>query len=94
MKPNDPEYKKQLETISLIPSNKFDADNLNALTKEDMRDFELRHLRELTEQAANMDADEQLATARGIRIEILHNAVGEYITRQQEKNHAITQLQE
>ena len=51
-----------------------------------MRDFEIRHLLELTEQAQNMDINEQMATAKGLMIEVLFNAVGDYITAQQQKN--------
>lgn len=86
MKPGDPEYSRQLDVISAIPSNKTDDNNLSGYTDQDMRDFELRHLRELTEQAQNMDVNEQIATARGIRIEILHNVIGEYIAAQQQQN--------
>ena len=51
---------------------------------------ELEHEKEiLTEQARNMDIDEQIATARGLRIEVLHNAVGEYIEAQQKQNATI-----
>lgn len=86
MRLGDPEYKRRIDLINSIPSNKIDEVNLKNISDEGMRDFELRHLRELTEQAQNMDADEQLATARGLRIEILFNAVGEYIEAQQSKN--------
>ena len=94
LKVGDPEYAKKIEMIPMIPSNKIDDQNLNNYTSEDMRDFELRHLRELTEQAANMDIDEQIATAAGLRIEILFNAVGDYITRQQENNRTIETLKQ
>ena len=86
MRANDPEYKRRIEMISSIPSNKIDDINLKNISDEGMRDFEKRHLRELTEQALNMDVNEQMALARGMRVEILFNAVGEYITAQQEKN--------
>lgn len=89
MKVNDPEYQRALDVISGIPSNKVDAVNLNNISEDNMRDFEKRHLLELTEQARNMDIDEQIATARGLRIEVLHNAVGEYISAQQKQNATI-----
>ena len=94
MRVGDPEYQKKLDMISMIPSNKIDDQNLNNYTSEDMRDFELRHLRELTEQAANMDVDEQIATAAGLRIEVLFNAVGDYIEKQQENNRTIETLKQ
>lgn len=85
MRYGDPEYKRRIELINSIPSNKVDADNLNKYSVEDMRDFEKRHLQELTDQAMKMDPEEQMATARGLKIEVLHNAIGEYITRQELK---------
>ena len=89
MRVGDPEYQRALDVISGIPSNKTDDNNLKRYSEDQMRDFEKRHLLELTEQARNMDIDEQIATARGLRIEVLHNAVGEYIAAQQEQNATI-----
>ena len=94
MRLGDPEYKRQIELIQSIPSNKIDEVNLKNISDEGMRDFERRHLRELTEQAVNMDVEEQIATAAGLRIEVLFNAVGDYIRRQQEKNQTIETLKE
>lgn len=85
MRYNDPEYRRQIELIQSVPSNKIDADNLNKYSAEDMRDFEKRHLQELTDQALKMDPEEQEATARGLNIAVLHNAIGEYIKRQELK---------
>lgn len=98
MKYGDPEYKRRLEVIRAIPSepisNKFDAEDLSRYSPEAMRDFEIRHLQELTDQTQKMDDAEQMATARGIRIEILHNAIGEYITRQELKAAKIDEANE
>lgn len=91
MKYGDPEYQRRLDIISAIPSNKFDEVDLNRHSEQDMRNFEIRHLHELTDQAMKMDEEEQMATARGLRIEILHNAIGEYITRQEEINKSMKQ---
>ena len=85
MKYGDPEYQRKLEVISMVPSNKVDEDNLNLYSDQDMRDFEVRHLQELTDQAMKMDMNEQMATARGLNIAVLHNAIGEYISRQELK---------
>lgn len=85
MKYGDPEYQRKLEVISMVPSNKVDEDNLNRYSDQDMRDFEVRHLQELTDQAMKMDMNEQMATARGLNIAVLHNAIGEYISRQELK---------
>lgn len=79
------EYGRQIDVIQSIPSNKIDDVNLKNISDEGMRDFERRHLLELTEQARNMDVDEQIATAAGLRIEVLFNAVGDYIRRQEAK---------
>ena len=94
MKYGDPEYKQRLELINAIPSNKFDAENLNRLSAEDMRDFEKRHLQELTDQTLKMDADEQAAVAAGLNIAILHNAIGDYIKRQELKAAKIDEANE
>lgn len=94
MRYGDPEYKKRLELINAIPSNKIDSDNLNRYSAEDMRDFEKRHLQELTDQALKMDPEEQMATARGLNIAVLHNAIGEYITRQELKAQKIDEASE
>ena len=89
MRYGDEEYGRQLDVIQAIPSNKVDNVNLNNISDDSMRDFEKRHLLELTEQARNMDADEQQATAAGLNIAVLYNAVGDYIRRQElkEKKH-------
>ncbi|MBR4490043.1 hypothetical protein IKP13_05345 [bacterium] len=81
----DEEYGRKLEVIQAIPSNKFDEVNLNKLSEDAMKESEKRHLRELTEQASNMDPEEQIATAAGLNIAVLHNAIGEYIKRQELK---------
>ena len=85
MRYGDETYQQKLDMIAAIPSSKFDDVNLKNISDEDMRDIERRHLRELTEQAANMDPDEQIATAAGLNIAVLHNAIGEYIKRQELK---------
>ena len=85
MKYGDPEYQRRLDLINSIPSNKIDSDNLNKYSAEDMRDFEKRHLRELTDQTMKMDPQEQEAVAAGLNIAILFNALGEYIKRQELK---------
>lgn len=85
MRYGDEEYGRQLDIIQAIPSNKIDEVNLKNISDDGMRDFEKRHLKELTEQARNMDADEQIATAAGLRIEVLFNAIGDYIQRQEAK---------
>ena len=91
MKYGDAEYKRRLEVIQTIPSdmtipsNKIDAVDLSGLSPEDMLDYEKRHLQELTDMALKMDPAEQEATARGLNIAVLFNAIGEYIKRQELK---------
>jgi hypothetical protein len=85
MRYGDPEYQRRLELINMIPSNKFDKENLSSLSDDAMRDFEKRHLQELTDQTMKMDEDEQVAVAAGLNIAVLHNAIGEYIKRQELK---------
>ena len=91
MKYGDPEYKRRLEVIQMIPSemtipsNKIDAVDLSGLSAEDMLDYEKRHLQELTDMVLKMDDAEQEAVARGLKIAVLHNAVGDYIKRQELK---------
>ena len=94
MKYGDPEYQRKLEVISMVPSNKFDSENLNNIPDDAMRDFERRHLQELTDQAMKMDPDEQAATARGLNIAVLHNAIGEYISRQELKAAKLDEMKE
>lgn len=98
MRYGDPEYNRRLELIQTIPSepisNKFDDEDLSVHSPEKMRDFEIRHLQELTDQATKMDEHEQMATARGLNIAVLHNAIGEYITRQELKAAKIDEASE
>ena len=85
MKYGDPEYQRKLDLINSIPSNKVDSENLNRYSVEDMKDFEKRHLQELTDQTMKMDADEQMAVAAGLNVAVLFNALGDYIKRQELK---------
>lgn len=86
MRYNDPEYKRKIEMIksvpTTIPSNKIDAEDLSGIAAEDMRDFELRHLSELTQQAVCMDRAEQEATAQGLAVDVLFNELGRRIQAQ------------
>ena len=94
MKYGDPEYRMKLDLINSIPSNKFDTENLNGLSDDAMRDFEKRHLQELTDQTMKMDPDEQIAVAAGLNIAVLHNAMGEYIKRQELKAAKLDEVKE
>lgn len=97
MKYNDPEYRRRIEMLQTVPdhlSNKVDADNLEQFSQADMREFEVRHLQELTDQTMKMDEYEQMAVARGLKINIIYTAIGEYINRAEEQAAAIKQITE
>lgn len=97
MKYNDPEYRRRIEMLQTVPdhlSNKVDADNLEQFSQADMREFEVRHLQELTDQTMKMDEYEQMAVARGLKINIIYAAIGEYINRAEEQAAAIKQITE
>lgn len=97
MKYNDPEYRQRIEMLQGIPdhiSNKVDADNLDNLSDADMREFEVRHLLELTDQTMKMDDFEQMAVARGLKINIIYAALGEFINKAEEQAKAIKQITE
>lgn len=81
MKYGDSEYQKQLDFINIIPSNKFDTEDLSKLTKGDMDEFNEKHLRDLREQVRGYDDQELTAVAEEIakiNFTILHNVLGEY----------------
>ena len=97
MKYGDPEYRRRIEMLQTVPdhlSNKVDAENMAQYTEADMREFEVRHLQELTDQTMKMDEYEQMAVARGLKINIIYAAIGEYINRAEEQAAAIKQITE
>ena len=97
VKYNDPEYRRRIEMLSGIPnqlSNKTDEVDLSRISEADMREFEVRHLLELTDQTMKMDDFEQMAVARGLKIGIVYSILGEYINRAEEQSAAIKQITE
>lgn len=97
MKYNDPEYRRRIEMLSAVPdhlSNKVDVDDMTQYSNADMREFEVRHLQELTDQTMKMDDYEQMAVARGIKIGVIYAVLGEYINRAEEQSAAIKQITE
>jgi len=97
MKYNDPEYRQRIEMLQGIPdrlSNKVDAVPMDQYSEADMREFEVRHLLELTDQTMKMDEFEQMAVARGLKINIIYAALGEFITKAEEQAKAIKQITE
>lgn len=97
MKYNDPEYRQRIEMLQGIPNqltNKVDAVPMDQYSEADMREFEVRHLLELTDQTMKMDDFEQMAVARGLRIAIIYSALGEFINKAEEQSKAIKQITE
>lgn len=97
MKYNDPEYRQRIEMLQGIPNqltNKVDAVPMDQYSEADMREFEVRHLLELTDQTMKMDDFEQMAVARGLKINIIYAALGEFITKAEEQAKAIKQITE
>lgn len=69
MRPGDPNYRKQLEVIGEIPSNKVDAIDLSGLSELQMAEYESQHERDLRAQVSAFDEkDKQIVVD-----EILHN---------------------
>lgn len=97
MKYGDPEYRRRIEMLQTVPdhlSNKVDEDDLSYLSQADMREFEVRHLQELTDQTMKMDPFEQAAVAKGLHISVIVNALIDYINRAEEQAKAIKQITE
>ena len=97
MKYGDPEYRRRIEMLSGIPdrvSNKVDTDNMDNYSETDMREFEVRHLQELMDQTQKMDDYEQMAVARGLKISVIYQVLGEYIVRAEEQSSALKQITE
>ena len=78
------EYQRQLDVINMIPSNKVDNPNLNLLSKEQMDEFEVRHLQELADQTRNYDFNEQRVVAENLDPFILYNTLGDWMTSARE----------
>lgn len=69
MRPGDPNYRKQLEVIGEIPSNKVDAIDLSGLSELQMAEYESQHERDLRAQVSAFDEKDKLIVVD----EILHN---------------------
>ena len=92
MKPNDPEYRKRIEMISTIPSNKIDDVPLKNISDEVMDQFNEKHLRDLQDQVNAYDLEELQAVSEAIveRCWIVpFNALGEYFNRIYKQKEAI-----
>lgn len=83
MRYGDPEYQKQINFISMIPSNKIDTDNLKNISDDAMEMYNEKHLRDLREQVRGYDEQELEVVADEIaRIgwTYCYNAVGNYFS--------------
>lgn len=92
MRANDPEYKRKIEMISTIPSNKIDDVPLKNISDEAMGQFNDKHLRDLREQVNAYDLEELEAVSEAIveRCWIIpFNALGEYFNRIYNQKEAI-----
>lgn len=74
------DYKRKIDLINNIPSNKIDSPNYNNYTEEQMEEFEMRHLQELAEQTKRYDINEQQVVAENLDPFILYNALGKWLT--------------
>ena len=91
MRPNDPEYKRKLDLISTIPSNKFDNPNLNVFTDEQMERFEEHSDRMLREQVrAYSDHEKEVIADELTKCgwTYVYNALGEYFDGLKKKQDA------
>lgn len=95
MKYGDPEYQKRLDVINMIPSNKFDAENLNNIPDYAMERYNEKHLRDLREQVLGYDEEELQVVAETIT-EIgwtfVYNAIGEYFNKITKKMDTIREI--
>ena len=95
MRVGDEEHKKKLDFISMIPSNKIDADNLKNISDQDMERYNEKHLRDLREQVMGYDEQELEVVAETIT-EIgwtfVYNAIGNYFEKITKKMDTIREI--
>ena len=90
MKVGDPEYQRQLDVITTIPSNKVDEVDLSGLTQQEMAEYESQHEKDLRAQVrAYDDMDLKIVAEEITKIgwTYTYNALGDYfekIVKQQE----------
>ena len=90
MRVGDPEYKRQIELIQSIPSNKVDAIDLSGLTEIEMAEYESQHEKDLRAQVRPYDDKDLKIVAEEITKigwTYSYNALGDYfekIIKQQE----------
>lgn len=98
MRANDPEYKRKIELINTIPSNKIDNPNLNRYSEQDMERFEEHSDRMLREQIrAYNDHDLKIIAEEITKIgwTYTYNALGDFFDRlNKQKEATITINQE
>ena len=80
MRLGDETHQRQLEVIGEIPTtNKIDVPDFGQYSKDDMEEFERRHLNELAEHTRRYDVNEQLVVAQNLDPFICYNVVGEWM---------------
>ena len=92
MRLGDPDYKRKLDMISMIPSNKIDSPNLNGYSEQDMDRFEEHSERVLREQIrAYSDRDLKIVADEVTQICWIYvwNALGEYFDKMYKQKEAI-----
>ena len=92
MRVGDPEYKRKLDMISMIPSNKIDSPNLNGYSEQDMDRFEEHSERVLREQVrAYSDRDLKIVADEITQIgwTYTYNALGDYFEKLHKQKEAI-----
>lgn len=73
------ERERQLDIIGQIPSNKIDVPDFGQYSKDEMAEFERRHLMELAEQTKKYDLNEQMVVAENLDPFVCFNAVGKWM---------------
>jgi hypothetical protein len=92
MKPNDPNYKRQLDVITQIPSNKVDAIDLSGLSELQMAEYASQHERDLRAQIRAFDEDDLKIVADEITKigwTFTYNALGTHFEKLSKKQETI-----
>ena len=92
MRPGDQNYKRQLDVIGQIPSNKFDAVDLSSLSDKAMSEFESQHERDLRAQIRAFDETDLKIVADEITKigwTYTYNALGDHFERMNKRQETI-----
>ena len=92
MRPGDPSYKRQLDIITQIPSNKVDEIDLSGLSDLQMSEYASQHERDLRAQIRAFDEDDLRIVADEITKigwTFTYNALGDYFEKINKKQENI-----